>query len=200
MSGADAQIVDLYQRHGLRFDRHRRKTLFEKHWLDRFVEISGENAAILDLGCGSGEPIARYLIEKGHDLTGTDTSGPLLELCRDRFSDHDWIKADMRELHLPERFNGILAWNSFFHLNHDDQRQMFPIFRSHAAPGAALMFTSGTSHGETIGDLYGEPLYHGSLDKEAYTALLAENGFSIVEQIDEDKDCRGHTVWLAVRD
>ena len=40
----------------------------------------------------------------------------------------------MRELALGRKFSGILAWDSFFHLRHDDQRRMFPVFRQHAAP------------------------------------------------------------------
>ena len=35
---------------------------------------------------------------------------------------------------------------------------MFSVFRKHAATGTALMFTSGTSYGEAVGDLEGEPL------------------------------------------
>jgi hypothetical protein len=34
-------------------------------------------------------------------------------------------------LSLQRSFDGILAWDSFFHLNHDDQRRMFPVFRAH---------------------------------------------------------------------
>ena len=66
----------------------------------------------------------------------------------------------MRKLALPRKFSGILEWDSFFHLCDGDQRQMFPVFRQHAAPKAALMFTSGPAHGEAIGSFGGEPLYH----------------------------------------
>jgi len=38
-------------------------------------------------------------------------------------------------------------------------------FRFHAASKAALIFTSGPSHGEAIGTYQGEPSYHGSLDE-----------------------------------
>jgi hypothetical protein len=48
---------------------------------------------------------------------------------------------------------------------------MFPIFRAHAAPRAALMFTSGPAQGEAIGQLEGEPLYHASLDPTEYKQL-----------------------------
>ena len=103
----------------------------------------------------------------------------------------------MRVLQLPERFGGIVAWDSFFHLTPDDQRLMFPVFRQHAAAGCALLFTSGTSLGEAIGEFEGEPLYHGSLDEAEYRQLLETHGFEVIQHIVEDPECGGHTVWLA---
>lgn len=103
----------------------------------------------------------------------------------------------MRTLSLGSVFSGIIAWDSFFHLCHDDQRRMFPIFRKHAAPRAALMFTSGPSHGEAIGSYQGEPLYHASLDGAEYRALLDAHGFEVVAHVIEDPTCGRHTIWLA---
>jgi hypothetical protein len=74
---------------------------------------------------------------------------------------------------------------------------MFPIFRTHARPKAALMFTSGPGHGEAIGTFQGEPLYHGSLDGAEYRSLLEDHGFEVVAQVTEDPDCADQTVWLA---
>jgi trans-aconitate methyltransferase len=149
-------------------------------------------AEILDIGCGSGEPIARYLIAAGHDVTGADSSPAMIALCKRRFPGHGWVVADMRSLSLDRRFDGILAWDSVFHLTCDDQRRMFPIFRAHAAPRAALMFTSGPRHGEAIGSYRGEPL-----DEAGYRALLDEFGFEVVSYVAEDPACGGHTIWLA---
>ena len=103
----------------------------------------------------------------------------------------------MRGLHLNVRFDGVIAWDSFFHLCPDDQRRMFPLFREHSAPNAALLFTSGTSHGEAIGEYRGEPLYHGSLDTREYRKLLQDNGFEIVSHVARDVACELHTIWLA---
>ena len=154
-------------------------------------------AFILDIGCGSAEPIARYLIEQGYEVSGVDSSPALIALCKNRFPAHDWAVADMRELSLGRAFDGILAWDSFFHLSPEDQRRMFSIFRQHAAPGAGLIFTSGTSHGEAIGTYKDEPLYHGSLDEAEYCSLLNENGFDVVDDAIEDPACDFHTIWLA---
>jgi trans-aconitate methyltransferase len=197
---SDAErIIDLYQRKAQQWirDRERHNGLFERPWLDRFRAMLPPDAPILDIGCGSAVPISRYLIENRHPVTGVDSSAALIEVCRARLPRQEWIVADMRELALKRQFGGILAWDSFFHLGHDDQRHMFSIFREHAAPQAALMFTSGPAHGEAIGRFEGEPLYHASLDPAEYRALLSQNGFRVVSHVVEDPDCGHHTIWLA---
>jgi SAM-dependent methyltransferase len=134
---------------------------------------------VLDLGCGAGEPIARHLIAAGYAVTGVDASPTMIALCRSRWPDGRWVVADIRGLTLGRRFDGILAWDSFFHLRADDQRALFAVFRDHAAPGAALLFTSGPRAGVAMGTWQGEPLYHASLDPDEYRALLAAHGFAV---------------------
>jgi trans-aconitate methyltransferase len=192
-------IAGLYERHAAAWDKARGKNLFERAWLERFRALVPAGGKILDLGCGAGEPIARYFIEAGYRVTGADSSPSMIARCKARFPDAAWIVADMRRLALREHFDGILAWDSFFHLAHQDQAAMFPVFAEHAAPGAALMFTSGTEHGVAMGNFEGEPLYHASLDPAEYRRLLAENGFSVVAQVFDDPACGGHSVWLARR-
>ena len=195
---SDAEnIIGLYQRHGRAWAQDRGNRLIEIDWLDRFRALLPTDASILDLGCGSGEPIGRYFIERGCHLTGIDSSPPLIELCQRSFPSHDWRIADMRALSIDRTFNGLLAWDSFFHLCPQDQRDMFAVFRKHAAPRAALMFTSGPSHGIAIGSLGGEPLYHASLDPHEYRALLDAGGFDVVADVIEDPSCGRHTIWLA---
>jgi SAM-dependent methyltransferase len=190
-------IIALYERHAQHWDRNRWRNLFERPWLDRFLTLLPTGGSLLDIGCGSGEPIARHFIEAGYKLTGVDSSPAMISLCEARFPDETWIVADMRALSLNARFDGMLAWDSFFHLTPDDQRGMFAIFRKHAAPKAVLMFTSGPRGGVAMGTYQGEPLYHASLDPQEYRALLDEHGFKVVSYMPEDRECGGHTIWLA---
>jgi SAM-dependent methyltransferase len=193
-----ADIIDLYQRKAQDWiERRARSGLFEKPWLDRFRALLPPAGPFLDLGCGSAEPMAAYLIGLGYSVVGVDSSPAMIDVCRRHFPEQEWIVADMRKLALQRRFSGILAWDSFFHLCYDDQRRMFPIFREHAAPKAALMFTSGPAHGEAIGSFGDEALYHASLDPAEYRSLLDRNGFDVVAHVVEDPDCGGHTIWLA---
>jgi SAM-dependent methyltransferase len=197
MSDPADSVTGLYDRNAARWDKDRLKILFEKGWLDRFLTLTAPGSTILDIGCGSGEPMARYLVEHGRSVTGVDSSSSMIALCRERFPAETWQVADMRTLSLGRKFNGLLAWDSFFHLTQDAQRRMFPLFAAHAAPGAPLMFTSGLELRESIGTYAGEPLYHSSLDTAEYRLLLEANGFEIVRQVEHDPECDRHCVWLA---
>ena len=198
MTSDSSRIIDLYQRKAQDWIESRASaSLFERPWLNRFCALLPPTAPILDIGCGSAQPMAGYLIGLGHPVTGVDSSPAMIDVCREQFPKQEWIVADMRELALPREFSGILAWDSFFHLCHDDQRRMFQVFRRHAAPNAALMFTSGPADGEAIGNFGGEPLYHASLDPAEYRSLLDRNGFEVVSHVAEDPTCGGHTIWLA---
>jgi SAM-dependent methyltransferase len=193
------RIVGLYEDNAEEWDRLRSPgSLFEKPWLDRFVSLLGPGASILDLGCGAGQPIAAYLIRSGYAVTGIDSSPSLIGMCRSRFPQNEWIVADMRTLDLGRRFDGVLAWDSFFHLAHDDQRAMFAVFARHVQPRGALVFTSGgPAQGEVLSTFAGEPLYHASLDSAEYRLLLHQNGFQVVGHVAEDPACGDHTIWLA---
>ena len=191
------RIIALYERHARAYDAERSRNLMERAWLDRFCALLPPGGAVLDIGCGPGEPIARHLIETGYAVTGVDSSPAMIALCKARFPQRSWHVADMRSLALRQCFNGVLAWNSFFHLTQDDQRRMFPVFRAHAAPKAALMFTSGPRAGAALGAYQGEPLYHASLHPEEYRGLLAANDFNVVSYVPEDPSCGWHTIWLA---
>ena len=70
MASDAERIMNLYQRHADDWDRERGRSLVEKEWLDRFLALLPLRPSILDMGCGSGEPIARYFIEKGCDCDG----------------------------------------------------------------------------------------------------------------------------------
>ena len=194
-------IVALYERRARDWagDRARQTVFIEKAWLDRFIALVQPGGTVLDLGCGPGRPMAAYLVANGLDVCGVDSSTAMIAMARENLLSREFIVADMRTLSLGRRFSGILAWDSFFHLAPDAQRRMFPIFRDHAAPGAPLMLTSGPQHGESIGQLRGEPLYHASLAPEEYRYLLDNHGFDVAAETMEDPGCGGHSVWLARR-
>ncbi len=191
------RIIGLYEENAAAWDRQRGRDLHERPWLDRFAALLPAGGSILDIGCGMGEPVARWFIARGFAVTGVDSSPSLIAMARERFPGQAWVTADMRALALGRRFDGLIAWHSFFHLSPDDQRPMFARFAAHARPSGALMFTSGAEQGEAIGPWQEEPLYHGSLDPAEYEDLLRRNGFVDMTRRIRDPDCGSSSVWLA---
>ena len=191
------RIIGLYEETAALWDEVRGRVLQDREWFDGFTALLPRGSSVLDLGCGSGEPVARHLVDSGYRVTGVDSSPSLIAMCRQRMPDEEWVVGDMRTLDLSRRFDGILAWYSFFHLHFDDQRAIFRRFAAHAAPGAPLMFTSGPQHGEAIGDWQGEPLYHASLAPEEYRELLNANGFEVLSFKAGMPVGEGPSVWLA---
>ncbi len=139
------------------------------------------------------------MVEWGLRVTGVDSSPTMISFCRERLPDQEWIVADMRQIALGRRFDGILAWDSFFHLAHEDQRQMFSIFADHASMGGVLVFNTGPQHGERAGEYRGDPLYHASLSPAEYEALAARFGFHVLQHVPNDTQAGGRTVWLSNR-
>ncbi len=192
------QIPAIYERYALEWDADRNNSTWnDKGWHDRFIQCLPEGATVLDLGCGSAMPVAHHLVQHGFRVTGVDTSPALIALCRKRLPDQEWMVSAMQAVALHRRFDGILGWDSFFFLTHDEQRSMFKVFAAHAALSAFLMFNTGGEYGEAIGEYRGEPLYHASLDSAEYQVLLEQSGFDVVAYALEDPTAGGRTVWLA---
>ncbi len=79
-----------------------------------FLSLIPEHAQILDLGCGSGKPIAAYLIEQGHSVVGVDSSDVMIEMAKHNFPEQHWIQADMRQIELEQKFQGYFGMGQFF--------------------------------------------------------------------------------------
>lgn len=179
------------------FDSERSGCLMEAPYLEALLARLPAGGSVLDLGCGSGEPLAGFFIRQGFSVTGVDGAPAMIELCKSRFPGMSWLLGDMRGLALGRRFDAVLAWDSFFHLQKDEQRAMFPVFGAHAAPGALLLFTSGPDDGDSCGVMEGLTFSYSSLAPAEYRALLAREGFEVLLHKADDRACGNHTVWLA---
>lgn len=192
--------VEFYATHAARFDAVRSRALEERGWLGAFAALLPPGGTVLDLGCGMGAPVGAWLIAQDFRLTGVDAVPALLERARVRLPAGEWIEGDMRHLDLRRRFDGILLWDSLFHLDVAAQRACFVIIATHAAPRCALLFNSGTQQGESAHPMFGEPLFHASLSARAYRACLAAHGFQVVRRVEADPACGERTIWLALKD
>lgn len=190
-------VYEAYEKITDWYDLNRAEIPLETQFLNFIITCIPKSASILDIGCGTGNPIAKFFIEKGYKVTGIDGSQKMIALCEKRFPDQRWIEVDMRKLDLNEQFDLLIAWNSFFHLPHEDQRAMFKIFESHVKPNGILAFTTGSKHGEVWSENGGEKIYHASLSQEEYEELLIKHAFRKIIHTIKDPKSSDPCVWIA---
>lgn len=202
MAAWDAQAA--YDRAAAAWDAARAPQFAEKPWITGIMAALPARAAVLDLGCGAGRPIAATFLAQGHQVTGVDLSPRMLNLARQNLPEGNWRHGDMRALSavLPPDacFDAVIAWDSFFHLSAPDQRRALPQIAARVGQGGWLLFTTGPGAGESWGAVAGEPVWHASLDPADYRALLSTSGLTVQAFRPEDPNTTGHSVWLARRD
>ena len=192
---ADTQRV--YTRKAEFWHRRRNRTGYENNWLDRFAKHLPKASQILDLACGTGDPIAAYFLARGHSVTGVDYAPTMIEIARKIYPDCKWCVADITELPDFGQFDGILSWDGFFHLSMAQQRAALPEYAKRLKPGGSILLTVGTEAGEVTGKIDDETVYHASLSAAEYTKILKQAGFAEVTYQAEDPNCLGRSLLFA---
>jgi cyclopropane fatty-acyl-phospholipid synthase-like methyltransferase len=97
------------------------------HLLGRLGWHLPAKAAVLELGCGAGNPVARALSERGHQVTGIDLSQKQISLARRNAPEASFDCADMVTYRAaPESLDAVVA---VFSLGHVPANQHGPLFR-----------------------------------------------------------------------
>ncbi|MGH1356911.1 MAG: class I SAM-dependent DNA methyltransferase [Thalassovita sp.] len=193
-----AQTADVYDRQAKVWHQMRDTSLYEQIWLDRMLaELPQTGAHVLDLGCGTGRPIAGYLLKRGHHVTGVDVSPTMIALARENFPQAEWKTGDMRTNSLTQDYDAVLSWDGFFHLSPQEQRTALPRLADLVRTGGSMLLTVGPEEGEVTGTVNDELVYHGSLAQADYIAILSDAGFAMVTVTPEDPQAWGRTILFA---
>ena len=167
----------------------------EKKYLDLFLEHLKERKDVLDVGCGSGHPIASYLIQNGCNVTGVDSSKELLSIAKSKCPAMKQIYGDVRTVNINQKFDGIIEWWCLFHLPKEDHKKMIARFASWLNKDGILEFTTGDSeYAASDSAMLNTELSFYSLDPIAYEQCLKRNGFKVLLR---EHDQEQHLVWIA---
>lgn len=187
----------VYEKNAEAWDMLRPKTLYEKKWLDQFIGSIESPTYLLDLGCGTGSPIADYFIGKGFKVCGLDYAPAMIEIAKKNHPTGNWIVGDIRSLEFDEIYCGIYSWDAFFHLSQEEQRKTLPRICALIKKGGAILLTVGHQAGAVTGTVAGEKVFHDSLSIDDYSSILTKSGFKKILFYPEDKEAKGRSILLA---
>jgi len=169
-----------------------------------YARLEGEKGRLLDLGCGAGEPFARFFIDRGWTVTGIDFSKGMLKLAAKYVPEMQTILADMRDVEFePNQFEAITAIYSLFHVPCNDHSALFDKFYHWLRPNGKALFTyatkeyTGSIEFDGYKEFMGQKLYYSHKSPEKLYANLKRIGFKI-ESIDYRNIGNEIFLWVTV--
>jgi SAM-dependent methyltransferase len=150
----------------------------EQAYVDTLLAGLPAPSEVLDLGCGTGRPIAAHVLARGHRVTGVDQADALLAIARARFPGASWIHAAIEDFRSPRRFDALVCWDALFHIERTRHAELFARFADLLRPAGRLMVTfGGSDHPAFTDTMFGATFFYDSHPPETALALLDRAGF-----------------------
>ena len=145
-------------------------------------------ASVLDLGCGSGVPIASDLAKLGFFVAGIDASPTLIAEFHRQLPNALWACEAVEDSAFFERkFDGILAIGLIFLLSEDLQRAVITKVGNALEMDGKFLFTAPYHRCEWVDLLTGQKSL--SLGTEEYALALKRAGLTLTESyVDEGEN------------
>jgi len=139
-----------------------------------------QGGSVIDVGCGSGEPLTAVLIEAGLAVLAIDASPRLVAAFRSRFPDTEIACETAEESRFfGRRFDAILSVGLLFLLPAGRQEQVLTRFADSLVSGGRILFSAPYQTGIWDDLLTGRPSV--SLGFKAYQALIEAKGMALIE-------------------
>ena len=182
-----SKIAARYNEHRKRFDTHKE--------LKRFVSLLPRDARVLDAGCGTGLPVARFLVDHGCQVTGIDIASGMIALARQQVPEAEFMEGDMTQLGFPdETFDGIVSTYAIIHVPRKKHPQVFQNFFRVLKPKGILFLSTGSAEWEGTEDYLGTTMFWSHYAPEISLAYTQAAGFTILS--DEIVPCGGETPYF----
>lgn len=147
-----------------------------------FTKLLIPGGNVLDIGCGTGYPIAKYLCDQNFFVTGVDISSEMIKEARKlHLKNATFINKDFLDFSSDKLFDGIIAFDSIWHIARNKQVEVFYKISSLIKKGGYFIFTHGNCNGETIGIMFDQKFYYSALDITEIKILFSKLGFKFIE-------------------
>ena len=157
-----------------------RRNFGARKYVELILSGLAHGARVLDLGCGTGEPIARYVAARGFRVVGLDESEQMLKIARRVVPGAEFVHADMCEMNLDGGFAAVVAWDSVFHVGRERHREVFRKLHGLLDPGGQLLLSAGgTGHEGFTSEMYGRDFFYSAHEPAETLRLLTEEGFVV---------------------
>ncbi len=163
---------------------HNQRHLYpNKSLLKKFIKYLPKNSRVLDLGCGAGVPISKFLVDNGYKITGIDFSDGMLKLAKKNVPKAKFMKMDMTNMKFKENsFDGAVSFYAIIHVPREKHKRIYKsLHKSLRNGGIILLNASGTSTWEEhVDDYMGVPMFWSFYHPKKTLKIIKDEGFEIL--------------------
>lgn len=169
-------------------------------WLGPILRTVPPGSRVLDLGSGTGVPVARVLSVRFR-VTGVDLSDVQVRRARRLVPRARFVRGDISQVEFsPSSFAAVTALYSIIHLPREEHRPLFRKIATWLTDRGWFLVIAGRSayEGCETGWLGStEPMFWSHYDAATYRRMLRTEGFRIVHEEFVLEGDGGHQLFLA---
>lgn len=187
------------------YDKIAEKYQADRHVFDNIKELEElesllpKNAKVLDVGCGAGVPVTKFLVDSGFDVTGVDFSESMLKLAGKNVPKAKFIKKDMTKLDFRDNsFDGLTAFYSIIHVPKEKHSSLFQSFHRILKPNGSMLVCMGPDEWDATEEYYGSRMFWSHYSPEKSLQLVKDAGFQILFEKHLVKGREKH-YWILAR-
>lgn len=168
-------------------------------YLAELAKLLKPNSTVLDIGCGSGIPVDKYLIDKGFKVIGIDISDEQIKLARQNIPGATFEVKNMSDLKEGDyQVDAVVSFYAIFHTPREEHPELFKKINSFLSAGGLILVTKGSGEWEgTKEDFHGSKMWWSHYGAEKNKEIVKNTGFEILlNEIDTSGDER-HLFILA---
>ena len=163
---------------------HKQRKLYpNRRLLMKFKKHLPKGSRVLDLGCGAGFPISKFLVENGYKVTGIDFSDGMLKLAKKNVPEAKFVKMDMTKLKFKSNsFDGAVSFYAIIHVPRKRHSRIYKSLHKILNPnGVMLLNASGTRDWEeSVEDYMGAPMFWSFYSPKKTLRMIRKEGFGII--------------------
>ncbi|MFK0170489.1 class I SAM-dependent methyltransferase [Streptomyces sp. NPDC090306] len=161
-------------------------------------------STVLDVGCGTGVPVARALTEAGHRVVGVDISEVQIARARELVPRAEFVRADATTLTFPpETFDAVVALYTLIHIPIEDQRVLLERISGWLRPGGWFLCATGSGAWTGTDENWlggGTPMWWSHPDASTTRSWLARVDLAVEhEEFVPEGEGGGHVLFWARR-
>ena len=155
----------------------------------------------LDLGCGSGVPVARTLTDAGHQVTGIDISGVQIRRARELVPQAEFIHVDATAATFDlASFDAVVSFYALIHVPLAEQPSLLRKIAEWLRPGGWFVATTGHRAWTGVQEDWlggGAPMWWSHADAATNRKWIAQAGLTMEREEFVPEGGGGHALFFA---